>query len=93
MSDYRQDPALRTTDGRVIRIPRSFDAVEAALIGNSRELPGGLVALYDPSSETGAVWIPAVRRWTMQQPVTREEFEASLVEGERIAGELAGGLH
>lgn len=93
MNDYRKDPALRTMDGRVIRLPRSFDPVEAALVGNNRELPGGLVALYDPNSETGAVWIPAVGRWTMQQPVTREEFEASLIAGERIADKLAGTLH
>lgn len=93
VSRYKQDPALRTSDGRVLRLPHAFDATEAALAGNSRELRGGVVAVYDGASETGAVWIPATCRWVMQQPITRAEFDAALAEGERIARSPGDGMH
>lgn len=83
-SRFLRDPALRTRGGAVIRLPVPFDPGEAALSGNARELAGGVVAVYDGMSQTGAIFTPITGRWTMLQPIPREEFEQALTQ----AGEM-----
>lgn len=82
IKNFEKDPALRLADGTTIRLPRPFRAREAILPGNHRALLGGFVALFD--GETGAVWDPTAKRWTLQTPLTRAEFEASVAEGVRV---------
>lgn len=90
---FEQAPALRTSAGQVIRLPRPFNVAEFVLPGNHREFKSGVVAVYDGSSETGAVWIPTVGRWLIRQPVSRTEFMDAIEEGEQTQAAIDAGLH
>lgn len=88
---FAEDPALRLSSGRVIRVPAPIDPLEVTLPGNFREFAGGVVALYDATSKTGMVYIPTQDRWSMMQPIDRDEFNAALAFGSDVESSLAPG--
>ena len=52
---------------------------EFSLVGNSQVLAGGrLVALYDETSRTGAIWhnFSGLQFWKLIQPCRRDDFFA-----------------
>lgn len=83
---FARDPAVTLPDGTALRLPRPFNVHEAALPGNARAFPGGVVLLYDGDSKTLAAWqaIPAPGMWRMFQPVERSVFEHSIGDLEKI---------
>lgn len=82
---------MRLSTGHVVSIPTPIDPLEVTLPGNSREFPGGLVALYDATSKTGMIYLQAQKRWTMMQPIGRDEFDAALAQGTVLGAALAPG--
>lgn len=88
---YGREPALRLASGRVVSLPAPFDPLEVTLAGNAREFAGGVVALYDATSKTGMVYLPAQGRWSMMQPIERDEFDAALAHGRDVEASLAPG--
>ncbi len=89
--DYARDPALRLSTGHVVSLPTPIDPLEVTLPGNSREFASGVVALYDATSKTGMVYLQAQERWTMMQPIGREEFNAALSFGRDVEAALVPG--
>lgn len=75
MTNHMHTPALRLPDGRVIALPEHANWAEFALPGNARGAAGaGILAFYDPTTSTGALYYTGSRIWTTQQPVIREVF-------------------
>lgn len=85
---YARDPALRLPSGQAVRLPTAFDPLEVTLLGNAREFAGGVVALYDATSKTGMVYLPVPGRWSMMQPIGRDEFDAALAHGHQVEASL-----
>lgn len=88
---YARDPALRLSSGRVVSLPTPFDPLEVTLAGNAHEFAGGVLTLYDPASKTGMVYLSAQDRWSMMQPISREEFDAALAHGHEVEASIAPG--
>lgn len=83
---YAEAPALRLSNGHVAKLPIPFDLVEVTLVGNHWEFPGGIVAMYDSTTKTGFVYTRPTRRWSMLQPIEREEFARALAMGSQAEG-------
>lgn len=101
--DKPYKPALRLPDGRVIEVPKSPEFSEFAHTGNFRGSPGSdILAFYDPTTATGALYYGHSRIWTTQQPVSREVFwlqyevlantTVGLASAEAVTGELMEAL-
>jgi hypothetical protein len=94
-SQGRRYTFLTMPDGDRVRLPLYFDAREFGLPGNAETyFDGRLVALFDSSTDTGAV-LDAIGRipyWTLIQPTTRDLFFGEMVpnfiEGLRLQGLL-----
>jgi hypothetical protein len=72
---------LELSDGSRLPLPIPPETVEFCLPGNSREiLQGRVVAAYDGSTRTGAIWCgEPVPSWHLLQPCLREDFFDRLV--------------
>jgi hypothetical protein len=62
--------------GRKLPLPKGWQANEFLLPGNHEiHLDGELIAVYDETTRTGAVWCGThLPWWTIVQPFTREDF-------------------
>lgn len=62
--------------GRFLPLPRPWCAAEFLLPGNHEiHLDGAVVAIYDETSRTGAVWCAEpLAWWTVVQPFKRDDF-------------------
>lgn len=69
-------PAMRLPNGSVVELPHVPDLAEFQLAGNSSIYPG-LVALYDETTKTGAMYVLVDRQWIMRQPIERAQFDAT----------------
>jgi hypothetical protein len=70
-------------DGERLPLPANFDAAEFLLPCNSAEVKintGYVYAVYDETTQTGAIWASSPHpRWTMFQPILRDDFFLELV--------------
>ena len=75
MTNHVHSPALRLPHGEVIALPEHPNFPEFSLPGNFRGAEGAsILAFYDPTTSTGALYYTGSRIWTTQQPVIREVF-------------------
>jgi hypothetical protein len=87
-----KNPSITLSNGHVAWLPESIHFAEATLEGNWQELQEGLLAAYDPKTQTGLVYMVEYARWTMMQPVSRLEFAASLAESRRAKDQVDDAL-
>jgi hypothetical protein len=62
---------MRLPNGAIVELPHAPDLAEFQLPGNVETYPG-IVALYDESTLTSAMYVLAERQWLLRQPVTRD---------------------
>lgn len=67
---------LTLPSGRTIQLPPIVDRAEFGHAGNSEEhAEGNLIALFDPTSETGMIWLSFPQPiWIAYHPCERESF-------------------
>lgn len=101
MGDKRSPAGITVygCNGQNIPLPEWFDAAELTLPGNAIEFRGGVLALYDGSTDTGAFWTPGTAanghagRWLILQPIARDVFfECVAPLAASAEGGTAGGI-
>ena len=89
------DIPMHLPAGVCVRLLQPPNLAEFALPGNARQFTQ-LMALFDGTTQTGAMYYYATETWQMQQPVERELFWAhcqlmdSLMPSQDVAAALAG---